>query len=334
VPGFESIIDQEKPIRLLTTFLRKGTIPHALLFTGIEGVGKRTVALIFAMACNCKGEKKHGKTQSNMIGPCGLCSACRKIGSGNHPDILFIKPSGPYIRIDQIRALVATLSMKPYEAVQRVVIISDAQAMNPEAGNALLKILEEPPDRTILILTAPTSELLPTIVSRCQNIRFNPISRKSIEEILIKNQGLRPGVARILATIANGSFSKAVSMHKNNWLIKRNWLINELAGISARPIGSLLAFAEKLSENKDTLQDSLEMMTMWFRDLAVLGYSPDKIINKDKLDQIHQAAKNMLTESLLLKIDAIQSAKKKIRSNANLKLTLEVLAFRLAGIHP
>ncbi|MBW2248732.1 MAG: hypothetical protein JRF62_16445, partial [Deltaproteobacteria bacterium] len=159
---------QEQPIRLLTTLLQNGTIPHALLFIGIEGVGKRTAAMALAMACNCKAikpehfsERMKIRSDGNIpsdqiktISPCGRCNSCRKIESGNHPDIIVLNPSGPFIRIGQIRELCGTLAMKPYEARLRVVIISDAQTMNLSAGNALLKLLEEPPDRTILILTA------------------------------------------------------------------------------------------------------------------------------------------------------------------------------------
>ncbi|MCP4630816.1 MAG: hypothetical protein GY850_46010, partial [bacterium] len=183
MPGFESIIDQDRPIRILTTFLQKGTIPHALLFTGIEGVGKERAAIAMAMACNCadndaaSDSERHGTSvsgHSNTIrpiitDPCGICKSCRIIASDNHPDIIRLKPSGPTIKIDQIRSTVQTLAMKPYEARWRLVIISDAQTMNPAAGNALLKVLEEPPGRTILILVAAhTTDLLPTIVSRCQ----------------------------------------------------------------------------------------------------------------------------------------------------------------------
>jgi len=189
VSGFESIIGQDRPIRILTAFLHKGTIPHALLFTGIEGVGKERAAVALAMAFNC-AENRSGSDAAGVdlrrsdhadanrpftIKPCGICKSCRKIDSDNHPDIIRLKPSGPFIKIDQIRALCQTLAMKPYEAGMRVVIISEAQAMNPAAGNALLKMLEEPPARTILILVAAhPSDLLPTIVSRCQHIRFNP----------------------------------------------------------------------------------------------------------------------------------------------------------------
>ena len=194
MPGFESIIGQDRPIRILTTLLQAGAVPHALLFTGIEGIGKQNAAVVFAMACNCAGGHANSEPESEInasvngddstkrppiTNPCGICKPCRKIESGSHPDFIRIKPAGAFIKIEQIRALCQTLAMKPYEAGMRVVVISDAQEMNSAAGNALLKVLEEPPAGTILILVANhTSGLLPTIVSRCRHIRFNPISMK------------------------------------------------------------------------------------------------------------------------------------------------------------
>ena len=330
--GFESIIDQHKPIRLLTAFLQKGTTPHALLFTGIEGVGKRMTALTFAMACNCMNAKQGTQHQDTASNPCLHCRSCRKIKSGNHPDIIFIKPSGPFIRINQIRSLCHTLGMKPYEARQRVVIISEAQAMNPEAGNALLKVLEEPPERTLLILTAlQTSDLLPTIVSRCQLIRFNPISPKNIAGFLVGKKGLAPSDAMILATLANGSLSKAILMDQADWIKRRNWLIDEVEALPSRSVGPRLAFAERLAKNKDVLADSLEVIKLWLRDLVIYHYDPAKIINRDLVDKIQSASQRMRVESILSKLDAILSAQKNMSANSNLRLTLEVLTFRLAG---
>ncbi|MGD9324924.1 MAG: DNA polymerase III subunit delta', partial [Desulfobacterales bacterium] len=255
--GFESIIGQDRPIRILTTFLQNGTVPHALLFTGIEGVGKQSAAVAFAMACNCTGNisenitkreynraaDEHGNANRRRIMiPCGSCRSCRKIESKNHPDIIWIKPSGVFIRIDQIRTLCRTLAMKPYEAGMRVVLISDAQAMNPAAGNALLKVLEEPPTGTILILLANhTGELLPTIVSRCRQIRFNPISKRQMETVLVRKHGLDPENAMIIASMAGGSFSQALHMDSTNWINRRNWLISELDSLSTKNINRLLA---------------------------------------------------------------------------------------------
>lgn len=347
--GFESILGQEKPIRLLTTLLQNETIPHALLFLGIEGVGKKTTALAIAMAGNCMGHgdenlPKKKKIRANRstiqeittkIEICGCCKSCSKIKSGNHPDIILVEPTGNFIRINQIRNLCNTLTMKPYEARLRVVIISDAQAMNPAASNALLKMLEEPPDRTVLILTAVhTSDLLPTIVSRCQHIRFSPIPHDHIEALLIEKQGASHDDAKIIATMANGSISKAFSMMRHmskiNWIKRRAWLLNSVESLSLMSIPSRLAFAEHLSKNKVALADSLEVMKSWFRDLVICKFQPAQIINKDLSEKIQRNSKKMTVDSLLLKIDDIHLAQKNIQANTNLRLTLEVLIMRLA----
>jgi DNA polymerase-3 subunit delta' len=348
--GFKSILGQEQPIRLLTTLLQNGTLPHALLFIGIEGVGKRTAAMALALACNCKAldpeqftermKIRDGNLPSDQIktfSPCGRCNSCRKIESGNHPDIIVLNPSGPFIRIGQIRELCGTLAMKPYEARLRVVIISDAQTLNPSAGNALLKVLEEPPDRTMLILTTlQTSDLLPTIVSRCQHIRFYPVSRKNLESLLIQRYHANPDEAKTIAILANGSVSKAVSMinsiNRINWISRRIWLINEVESLPAMSMGSRMAFAEKLSKQKEILAESLEVIKVWCRDLVICKYHPEKIINRDLTDRIQRASKNMKVTSLISKIDDVESAQKNIHANTNLRLTLEVLIMRLAKV--
>jgi len=335
-------------VRILAAFLQKRNIPHALLFTGIEGIGKKDAATAFAMACNCTGEKlgrseviDNSTIKKDLplaVNPCGCCRSCRKIESGNHPDIIRIKPSGAFIKIDQIRGLCDTLAMKPYEARVRVVIISDAHAMNPSASNALLKMLEEPPDSSILILTAcQISDLLPTIVSRCQHIRFNPVSVKSIETRLIENQGLSPDKASIIAAMANGSISRAFAMNNSSWINRRNWLINAIGPdqsdqtgtLFSMSSGMLMAFAEILKKNKDFLFDSLEILKSWLRDLVIYNFHPEKIINKDLITKIQYASQKIDIKSLLLKIDAIQTAQKDIQSNANLRLTLETMMMRI-----
>ncbi|MDY6790393.1 MAG: DNA polymerase III subunit delta' [Thermodesulfobacteriota bacterium] len=332
-------------MRILAAFLQKRSIPHALLFTGIDGVGKKDAATAFAMACNCIGEKTEpselidpSTAKTNLpiaVNPCGHCRSCRKIESGNHPDIIRIKPSGAFIKIDQIRGLCDILAMKPYEAKVRVVIISDAHAMNPSAGNALLKMLEEPPDRSILILTAcQISDLLPTIVSRCQHIRFNPVSVKSIKTRLMENQGLAPDKASVIAAMANGSISRAIVMSQSNWINLRNWLINAIGpdqsgALCSVSSGILMAVAETLQKNKDFLFDSLEIIKSWLRDLVVYRFHPEKIMNKDLIEKIQFVSPNIDIRSLLLKIDAIQTAQKNIQSNANLRLTLETMMMQI-----
>jgi DNA polymerase-3 subunit delta' len=282
-PALHPLVDQKRPVRLLTAALSSGNLPHAFLFTGIEGIGKKTTAMTFAMACNCFNLHKGYQTEQSdaviaepsHIEPCGQCRSCKKIISGNHPDIILLEPSGAMIKVDQIRELCSKLVLKPYEASKRFAIITDAQKLNPEAGNTLLKTLEEPPEHTIFILTAlQASDILPTIVSRCQQIRFNPIPLYSLQTFIEKNHGLGASEAFVIASMAQGSFTRAESMTKSAWIDKRNWIIDELEALSSRSINLCLAFSEALSKNKDWLFTALEIMRNWLRDVVVFKYAP------------------------------------------------------------
>jgi DNA polymerase-3 subunit delta' len=350
VKGFESISGQDKAVNILRSFIQKGKIPHALLFTGIEGIGKKMSAVAFAMACNCErisldlaiiNEKisaagaLHEVGKGKPIAPCGACRPCKKILSGSHPDILIIEPAGPVIKIAQIRDILRILNLKPYEAKVRVVIVLKSNTMNASASNALLKVLEEPPDRSILILIAQnSSDLLPTIVSRCRHIRFNPLLKKDIAALLKLNCGIDNEKAEIISNMANGSYARALEMSKSNWIAHRKWLIrasglDKPEMLAKMPKNLLLAFSEKLAKNKETVLNSLDIIKMWTRDLLVWKYSPEKIINKDLAENIKQASQNIHTEFLLKKVEAIEQAQRDIKENMNLRLCLDILAMNL-----
>ena len=223
--------------------------------------------------------------------------------------------------------------MKPYEAKMRVVIISEAQRLNPEAANALLKVLEEPPEQTVIILTAPnTVQLLPTIVSRCQEIRFGPISSDSLIRLLRDQQGMETAVACMIAAMANGSISKAMAMSDENWIHHRNWLIQELETLGSRSIRQMMAIAEKLSSRKDRLSDDLEIILTWLRDLWMVRIDPKKIINIDRVDAMRLISDRIPTSSLLSKMTAVQHSQKALQTTANLRLLLENLMLQLVAI--
>jgi DNA polymerase-3 subunit delta' len=197
-------------------------------------------------------------------------------------------------------------------------------------------MLEEPPDRTILILIAEqTADLLPTIVSRCQHIRFNPISRNNLAALLAAQNGVDDKKALLIAGMANGSLIQAQTMHRTDWIRWRNWLIqasglDQPASLLSRPAGLLLAFAEKLSVNKASLFEALEVMKSWLRDLIVIQYSPDKVINADLTESIQQTSKKCSVNSLLDKIGVIQTAQRDLEANANVRLTIELMMMRMA----
>jgi DNA polymerase III subunit delta' len=342
VPGFASLVDQKRPVRLLTAAILSGKLPHAFLFTGLEGIGKKTAATAFAMACNCIKLQEHSvnasnkdalvdRLDNNVIEPCGRCRSCKKIISKNHPDIHIVKPSGEILKVDQIRELCRKLSLKPYEARIRIAVIADAHRLNAEAGNTLLKTLEEPPDHTVFILTASqTSDLLPTITSRCQHIRFNPISRNSLETYIENHFGLAPGQAAAIASMAGGSMTRAETMAQTDWLSKRKWIINEMEALPAQSINFCLAFAEALSKNKDWVFTAFEIMKNWLRDITVFKDCPEKIINMDLSDKIKAASKQVPVGLLISKLHAIEKAERDIKANANLRLTLDALVITLS----
>ena len=178
---FEHILGQSRPLNIVRRMLSSGKIPHAFLFTGIPGVGKYTTALALARALNC--------TQSTADF-CGTCVSCKKIEANKHPDITLIGPEKNVIKIAQIRNLQQDIVFAPIEATWRVIIIDQAETMNKETANCLLKTLEEPPSATVLILVASaTSRLLPTVLSRCQKIVFSPLSRHTVQTLL-ENEGI------------------------------------------------------------------------------------------------------------------------------------------------
>ncbi len=336
MPGFKSIIGQERSIRFLTILLQKGKIPNALLFTGPEGVGKKMAALSFAMAANCAGMNKSKKKSSGQninddifpTEPCGTCKYCRKFDSGSHPDFIPIDPDGQVTKIAQIRELRRILSMKPFEARLRVVVISKAHTLNQEASNALLKVLEEPPYRTILILITPQiSDLLSTIVSRCQHIRFHPIPVKLLAAELKQDLAMDQKEAELMASMANGSFSRAMVLKNSDWIFRRDWIIKETENMDTGSVAVILALAEKMSKSKDkeSIHDLLEMMKTWYRDLVIAKYDPDKIINKDLMENVRNVSQRYHQNTLMDRISAVQQAQKEIDANVNPRLVLENL---------
>ncbi|MEW5908473.1 MAG: DNA polymerase III subunit delta' [Thermodesulfobacteriota bacterium] len=344
-PEYEALIEQKNAERILRAFIMREAIPNALLFSGIEGSGKKEAALTFAMACNCERprheKEKEGENPRLWEIPCRNCGPCKKIENMSHPDLLFVESSGIWIKIGQIRDLYQILGMKPYEARQRVVIINNAQMMNPEAGNALLKILEEPPERTIFILIVlEKTDLLPTLASRCQHIRFNPIAPSRILEILEKKFGISGEQEGIAAAISNGNLPKAFDFAENSrekvlWTEYRNQII-DACGVFRRPTdpkrskSAALAFAAGLSENKKHLGDALEVLKSFIRDLVVFHFDPARIINKDLTKEIHYASEGKDLHILMGQIETVHRAQKDITANVNPKLAMEAMILALS----
>ena len=334
--GLDCLIGQQHPVRLLVQALQNEKMPHAWLFTGEDGVGKKTAALELARVTNCRHrpsvpEPTPAPGEVFFPNACGQCRSCKKIRAGVHPEIQVLAPSGVYIRIDQVRALCADLTLKSDANACRFVIIDQAHRMNAEASNALLKILEEPPEQTVFVLVAPdTSNLLPTVVSRCQHIRFHPIAQAELEAYLSRHCNTDARQAMIIASLARGSLGRAMAMAAEDWSALRSFIIEQLRQLPAHPRVFQLVLAEMLAKDKDRLDAILEIIKNWYRDLAVVAHCPDQIYNRDLSDLVQTASLEISTDRILAASEAIASAEKSLLGNANARLVMEKLLADLA----
>jgi DNA polymerase-3 subunit delta' len=319
--SFSEIIGQTKIIRLLRRALAQDLLPHAFLFTGVEGVGKKSTALTLAKVVNC---------QDSASGDCcDQCISCRKADNGNHPDINLIEREGPFIKIEQIRALKHRLRFKPLEGRYRVTVINNSQHLKVEAANALLKVLEEPPADNLIILTAiETTALLPTIVSRCLHLPFQPLASEEISAHLGKIHSISPERAAVIARLAGGSLSRALSLLDEKKLGRRNSILETVAEIHKSRLTDLLAAINRWKGDNLDLQEDLEWLKTWIRDLLVQKFeATDRVylLNSDLAYKIKAMASQMSSDHLLRFFDLVCTVQGAIGYNVNRRLSLETL---------
>jgi DNA polymerase-3 subunit delta' len=247
--------------------------------------------------------------------------------AGNHPDVISINPAGGLIKIGQIRELLATLSMKPFGLGLRVVPISEASAMNPPAANALLKILEEPPDRTVLILMAvQTDSILSTIRSRCQVVRLAPLDPAYIQERIVTDTGLAGSSAVVVAHLAQGSLNRALEMASPQWLSRRAGLLKQISALSELSPTGKLVLADLLIQDKAVLADFLDVAQTWLRDMMTLKAGGSELINQDCLEVMGQRAVQFSSAAVGRCLNTLIRVRKALRrTNPNLRLLVEAM---------
>ncbi len=250
--SFDLFIGNKLATGMLKKALESKRIASAYLFHGPDGVGKSLAARNFARALVCQ----KGGTDS-----CGVCSSCRRVDSDNHPDVHWYRPVGKTrsVKIDDIRELIAQTGLKPFEAAWKVFVLLEADRMRADAQSAVLKTLEEPPGRSVLILVSSNpAGLLPTIVSRCQEIRFLPIPRDELERAVAEKWGLPEEEAHLVASLASGSMGSAARMLDRNNLSRRKALLTLLAEAPRRSL-------HEVSDTIAALEDELKKLAAGLR---------------------------------------------------------------------
>ncbi|MEA1971488.1 MAG: DNA polymerase III subunit delta' [Thermodesulfobacteriota bacterium] len=319
---FSDIYGQDKQISVLQSTMKRDRVPHAYLFHGIKGIGKRTAAKILAKALNCR-EKNDDS--------CGRCPSCLKIEHGNHPDVVFIEPEGVFIKINKIRELQDQIRFRPFEGRKRIFVITDADRMNDASANALLKTLEEPNPSNILILTTSRVHKLPqTIISRCQKIRFNPVQPEVISSFLTDRMSMTEEPAWNIASSAGGSIGRAMEIRKNSSLDFKNDVIKILSTARTVPM-PLLFLADNFGKDRDSALQRLDILRGWYRDMLVYRETHDvnKLIHRDIADATKKLSERMAKADILESIKTISNTHSAIERNVNRQLMLEFMAFRL-----
>lgn len=315
----------------LKNLIQAGRIPNALVFVGNPGLGKKQAAFEVAKACNCRGA---------VPKPCNLCLPCKKIDARMHPDMILVSlaEKKKIISISQIREMRLKISAKPNEAAMRMVLILDAEFMNVQAQNALLKVLEEPPENTFFILSATRiSPLLPTILSRCRQIRFKPLSGEILEKHLTEQFGLDSQSAHIAAHTAGADLKKALMFLnlgddiKTDWIKRRTWVVKEFLDLVSQPnqVWKGLGLSRTLSLDPDLVLDTVTIIRTLLRDFCIFQFSPEKIVNLDFLKIIKDIDLRFDDMTLLGWTKELDETDKRLRSNSSIRLTLDQFFVKL-----
>lgn len=319
---------QPLAIRMLRQAVAAKKVAHAYLFVGPQGVGKRLTARELAKSLTCLQPQPDGSA-------CDTCRSCRKVAAEPpvHPDLLLVEPEGRFIRTEQMRSLQAEIYARPTEGRARIAIIDGAERLNVESGNRVLKVLEEPPPyATFILLTHNIAGILPTIISRCQVINFPPLATDDVSQILQEKAGLPMADAHLFASLSGGSVGLALDLANNPEVLeRRNEALDLLLGLAEMDDVALLGKAEAYEKQKESLEQQLEMLTVWLRDALLLsqGAPEHLVINADRLSEARRLAIRYGPNPLLAMLEAVSAVRGQFTRNANPRLALDVMLLSL-----
>jgi DNA polymerase-3 subunit delta' len=328
------IIGHRQIITLLENSLQQGSLAHAYLFTGPRHIGKRTLANGLAQAVNCDSAKP----------PCNACTSCQRIAKGKHADVQVIdlvSEEKRDIGIEQIHEMQTAAHLPPYEGKHRVFIINNVERLSQEAANSLLKTLEEPLPRVLMILLcSKESALLPTILSRCQRLELKPLSRAFLQDALVKSYGMEPDKAQLLSRLSGGCPGWAIQAMSDEKLL---WARDERLGVLEDVItsGALkrLAYAGELAasfgKNRERVTEILAFWVQWWHDILLIKSGNCRLLmNIDHQDLLRRQASALNLRQIVDFIRCLQSTSRYLEQNANPRLALELLMLRMpqAGV--
>jgi len=341
--ALKDIIGQDRSVHILRGCIEKERIPHALLFAGDEGIGKRLTAVNFAKALNCLGASGEGmeatggllfevpehehpdSATGDQTDACDRCPSCKKIDTGNHPDVFIIGPEGDggQITVQAIRQLEESLSYKPFEGRWKIAIVDEADRLNQSAANAFLQTLEEPSAQSILILVSSRPDLLlPTIRSRCQRISFSPLPVDVMARLLKEKFGdMDDEQARLLSVLSGGRLGYALG---GNLIDQREQCFRMFRQM-------IESIEEEPWEDKEAMEDWFEWSQLLLRDMAVYTATGQDafLMNTDRADYIKAVSSGAGLKEILKLARELYNIKRRLAFNLNKQLTYNFVSLLL-----
>ena len=320
--SFKDVVGHKDILKYISSAVENNRVSHAYILNGERGSGKKMLANLFAMTLLCE-------TGDNE--PCGKCHSCKQAESGNHPDIIRVTHEKPNsISVDDIRTQVNnTVDIKPYQGPYKVYIIPQADMMTPQAQNAILKTIEEPPSYAVfLLLTENAETLLPTINSRCVMLKLRNIKDTLIKKYLMENLENPDYKADMCTAFAQGNMGRAIMLANSDHFNEiREEAVQLLKHISEMELNEIVAAVKNISVYKLEITDYLDIIMIWYRDVLLYKATKeiDKVVFKDQLQSIKEQARKSSYEGIELILESLEKAKARLKANVNFDLVMELL---------
>lgn len=324
--GFQDIIGQEQIKEHLQNALNTGKISHAYIINGEKSSGKEFIAKIFAMALQCEAEG---------VEPCNECRSCKQTLSKNQPDIIYVSHEKPNtVSVDDIRLQVNNdVAIKPYSSRYKVYIINEAEKMTPQAQNAILKTLEEPPAYAVIILLVSNiNTLLPTILSRCVTLNMKPVRDELVKKYLMEELQVPDYKADVCVAFARGNVGKAKLLAASEEFDNiKSEAISLLKYIKEMEMQEIIAAIKKINEFKLEIQDYFDIISIWYRDVLLFKATNDAnmLVFREEVSTIRKCAGRSSYEGIERVINALSTAKKRLDANVNFDLVMELLLLEI-----
>lgn len=320
--SFKDVVGHKDILKYISSAVENNRVSHAYILNGERGSGKKMLANLFAMTLLCE-------TGDNE--PCGKCHSCKQAESGNHPDIIRVTHEKPNsISVDDIRTQVNnTVDIKPYQGPYKVYIIPQADMMTPQAQNAILKTIEEPPSYAVfLLLTENAETLLPTINSRCVMLKLRNIKDTLIKKYLMENLEIPDYKADMCTAFAQGNMGRAIMLANSDHFNEiREEAVQLLKHISEMELNEIVAAVKNISVYKLEITDYLDIIMIWYSDVLLYKATKeiDKVVFKDQLQSIKEQARKSSYEGIELILESLEKAKARLKANVNFDLVMELL---------